>query len=745
MGSRGRTFLPLLAALVLVPSASLAAPDVPSAAPPPKLPAPAPAPTRVTPSPAAPPASLTPPPAAQPAPQATKPPAPPAPQAQAAKPAAQSPRAAAPPPRPAKPGPSTNAKPATKSAAAAVAKPTRPQESNVRRMVAGGPTFDDTAMGADTPELRALYAAERELFAPTSPQLGTAWPQELPWPLAAGDDRPRVHASGLPPAPPLSTPPHAEGAKDLSWLAKLDLPDLPVRWDPRVVRYLEFFKDDPRGRSTLTIWLRRSGRYRDQIRKVLRKKGLPEDLTWLAMIESGFEPSARSPVGALGLWQFMPETGKIYGLSQDRWADQRMSLSAATEAAADFLGDLYRRFGSWDLAMAAYNMGYGGVLSVVRRYNTNDYWALAKLEGSLPWETTLYVPKILAAAVVAKNLAAFGFADVAVEPPLEGEDVPVAPGTALASVAQACGVTQKEVEQLNPELRASRTPPAQEDWPVKVPAGKASGCSQALSKAKKAEPASERYVVRFGESLEQIAQARHVPVARLVELNGIAPGEVVRGGTVLLVPKDAAQASDKPAPPKASDKAAVIVPPDVFVYPDRRRVFYRVQVGDTLRDVSSAFKVTPDELRRWNEIDPSARLVDGMTLQLFVPPSADLTKTVVLGEGDVRTLVAGTDEFFQHWDEKGRRRLVLTAKAGDTLESIGKRHGVSTALMERINRRGRSAPLAEGDQVIVYAPGNGGTASSAAQASNARPGNLDPLPTAPLAAPPAPDLLPDIH
>src|SRR5260370_15027524 len=102
-----------------------------------------------------------------------------------------------------------------------------------------------------------------------------------------------------------------------------------------------------------------------------------------------------------------------------------MNLAAATEAAADFLADLHRRFGSWDLAMAAYNMGYGGVLAAVRRYNTNDYWALAKLEGSLPWETTLYVPKILAAAVVAHNLAAFGFQDLAIEPPLEGEDVAV--------------------------------------------------------------------------------------------------------------------------------------------------------------------------------------------------------------------------------------------------------------------------------------------------------------------------------
>jgi membrane-bound lytic murein transglycosylase D len=673
--------------------------------------------------------------------------------ASAAPPAATSSKSAT------KPGstPSTSAKTAkgpnnastpSKGGPSALKTAVRAQDTNVRRQVAGGPTLDDTSVGADTPELRALHAAERELFPPASPAIGSSWPQELPFPVATTEDRPRVHASGLSPVPPASMPPSSDGAKDMSWLAKLDMPDLPIRWDARVVKYLEFFKDDPRGRSTLTTWFRRSGRYRESIRKVFRKKGLPEDLTWLAMIESGFEPIARSPVGAMGLWQFMPETGKIYGLSQDRWVDQRMSSAAATEAAADFLADLYRRFGSWDLAMAGYNMGYGGVLSAVRRYNTNDYWALAKLEGSFPWETTLYVPKILAAAIVARNLAAFGYQDVTAEPPLEGEDVPVGPGIALATVAQACGVTTKEVETLNPELRASRTPPAQDDWAVKVPTGKASGCTQNLAKAKREQPAMERYVVRFGETLEQVAQARRVTVAKLVELNAIAPGEVVRGGTVLLVPKgDAAVATDKPVvdPKKAGDKPVVVVPQDVFVYPDRRRVFYRVQVGDTVRDVCSTFKITPDELRRWNDVDPSARLVEGMTMQVFAPADADLSRTVVLRESDVRTVVAGTDDFFQHWDEKGRRRLVVTAKAGDTLESIGKQHGVTTNLMERINRRGRSEALSPGDRVVVWVPGAGQATSPNAQATLMRPGStLTPEPTPPLGVAPAPELLPPL-
>jgi membrane-bound lytic murein transglycosylase D len=629
------------------------------------------------------------------------------------------------------------------------------QDVAVRRNTAGGPTVDDAAMGADSPELRALYAAERELFPPASPSLGSKWPDELPFPIASAEDRPRVHSSGLPPAPPASAPPPSDAAgKDLSWIAKLDLPDLPVRWDPRVVRYLEFFRDDPRGRGAMHTWLRRSGRYRDAIKRTLKKKGLPEDLTWLAMIESGFDPTARSPVGALGLWQFMPQTGKIYGLSQDRWADERMSLEDSTEAACDFLADLYRRFGSWDLAMAAYNMGYGGLVSAVRRYNTNDYWALSKLEGSLPWETTLYVPKILAAAVVAHNLAAFGLQDLVVDPPLESEEVPVAPGTKLATVAQACGTTTKDLELLNPELRASRTPPSQhEDWPVKVPAGKAASCSASLTKTKHPapEPATERYVVRFGESLDQIAQARRTSVSKLVELNAIAPGEVVRGGTVLLVPKAEAVTTDKPEATKG-EKPVVVVPRDVFFYPDRRHVFYQVQIGDTVSELASTFHVTQDELRRWNQIDPSARLVEGMTLQVFAPDSADLSKVMALGEGDVSTIVAGTDEFFEHWDEKSRRRIVVTAKSGDTLSSIGKKFGVSTSMMERINRRGRRDPIHAGESIVVWAPPAKAAKSattSSAQASAARVPSptghaLEPTPPPPLGAPPAPERLPPL-
>jgi membrane-bound lytic murein transglycosylase D len=612
-------------------------------------------------------------------------------------------------------------------------------------------------MGAESAELEALANAERELFPPASPNFGSLWPSELPSPLSASLDLPQVHASGLPPTPVPSDPPAAEGAKDLSWMAKLDMPELPVRWEPRVVRFLEFFKNDPRGRAMIAVWMRRAGRYREAVRRTLRSKAIPDDLLWLAMVESGFDPAIRSPAGALGLWQFMPETGRQYGLSVDRWEDDRLDVVAATEAAADFLSDLHRRFGSWDLAIASYNMGYASMALIVRKYNTNDFWALSEIEGSLPWETTLYVPKVLAAAIVGRNPAVFGFDSISADTPTEFDEVTVPPATSLSSVAAAAGCTAKEVTDLNLAYRAGRTPPTSPDdeahqtYRVRVPSGKGASATQNLAKGKKDASSLERYVVRFGESLEQIASAHGLSASRVADVNAILPGEVVRGGTVLLLPppsgKGLVGSMAATTAAASADKPTVIVPADVFVYPDRKRVFYRVVTGDTLRDVANAFQVSTDDIRRWNEVDPVARLQEGMTLQLFVPRDANLSKVVALNEDDVRTIAVGTDDFFTFWDgAKNRKRITVLAKSGDSLDSIAKKYGLSTASMERINRRPRSDVLNEGESIIVYLPANSSAnATAIANGPSAPlPDSNAPLPDAlgPLPQAPAPSALP---
>jgi membrane-bound lytic murein transglycosylase D len=638
--------------------------------------------------------------------------------------------------RPSKP---TKATTAFKAASKGGSRTTRSMDMTARRAIGGGPTSEDDLLGVESPELRALRSAEQELFPPVAPVSATAWPPDSPLVFPA-DGAPRVRASGVPPSEPTPLLPSDNGT-NWTWLAKLELPDLPVRWDDRVLRYLEFFRDDQRGHATFAILFRHSGRFRDSLRRTLRQKSLPEDLVWVAMIESGFDAAARSVSGAAGLWQFMPETARIYGLAIDRWLDQRYNVELETAAATDLLGDLRRRFGTWELAMAAYNMGHAGLASVIRRYNTNDFWSLARTEGALPWETTLYVPKVLAASVIAHNLAAFGFGDLVLDAPIETDPVDVAPGTPLSLLAQVVGCDSKEIESLNPELRTGRTPPGgsgEARYPVKVPRGKGAALEQALRKLHKDAPMLDRYVVRFGETLEEIAASRKTTAQKLAEMNAIAPGETVRGGTVLFVPPAPAGAAGASSRLDGASKPSVVVPFDEFVYPDRRRVFYRVVVGDTLKEVASALRVSVEDLCRWNEIDGSARLQEGMSLQAFVAPDVDLSHIAVLTEADVRVLPVGSDEFFGALEQsQGFRRMTVTARAGDTLESIGRRYDVSVRLMERINRRSRTDTLRPGETVIVYWSGHapGPNANNATASSG-------PLPNGPLPTPPLPDLLP---
>jgi len=183
-----------------------------------------------------------------------------------------------------------------------------------------------------------------------------------------------------------------------------------------VIRYLDFFKSDPRATPSCLV-AAQDGAFSRDLRDRARAQRAAKDLIYLAMVESGFEPGATSNKSAGGVWQFMPQVARAYGLEVSHWVDARRDPERAAESAARYLKDLYVRFGSWHLAFAAYNAGYGAILRSIARYNTNDYWELCRHESGLPWETTLYVPKILAAAIVGHNRAAFGFADVAPDAP----------------------------------------------------------------------------------------------------------------------------------------------------------------------------------------------------------------------------------------------------------------------------------------------------------------------------------------
>ncbi len=574
--------------------------------------------------------------------------------------------------------------------------PRAPDESARQHITGGVPTADQLKRGKDDPELQRLRDAERVLF--PRPLDGVELGFDFAAPNASG---PEVDASGLPPGVTSGNEADAASSSDATWLKSLTQPDLPTRYDERVIRYLRFYRDTPGGRAIARTWAKKSGRYAPAIKTELGRAGLPTDLVWLSLIESSHNPTIASPVGAAGLWQFMPDAARSYGLTVDRWVDERLDPERSTQAAVRYLSDLYRRFGSWELAMAAYNMGYGGLSRSVRKFNTNNFWELARYEAGIPWETTLYVPKILATAVLMNNRRAFGLDTVAEDAPERFDVVVVGPSVQLADIARAVGTPADSLEALNPQFLAGRTPPsapgaARASYRVRVPEG--SGAKWTPTRAS-ADDGLEPYVVKTGETVERIARAYGTSERELRERNRVAADEILTPGTVLLVPRVTRVV--EPDPTTAAE--LVVVPSRSVEYPDRKRVFYRVVSGDTAMGVATAFRVTAQELADWNTLDVQARLEPGMSLQVFVAKNADLSKVLHVPEAHAKILIAGSPEFCDYFEgQNGKKRLVIAAHDGDTLTSIGKRYGMTVGQMERVNRRGRTDQIAAGERMIVY-------------------------------------------
>lgn len=270
---------------------------------------------------------------------------------------------------------------------------------------------------------------------------------------------------------------------DVSFLRTLVLPDLRVPVTRRTIRYVRLFTKTESGRQAFLARYRRAGAYREIIERALRDTGLPEDLLWVAAIESGFDPRVVSPKGAAGLWQFMPETGATYGLYQSPWVDERMNVVRSSQAAVSHLRDLYERMNRWDLALAAYNMGYEGVIRAMDRYLASPA-AQSRRQGApielselaeakvIPDETANYVPQILAFAIVAANRSRFGLdlASLAPAPPLDFGEISVPEGTRLRTIARSAGMSTSSLRDYNPHLLRDRVPPSGGDFIVYVPA-----------------------------------------------------------------------------------------------------------------------------------------------------------------------------------------------------------------------------------------------------------------------------------
>jgi hypothetical protein len=312
------------------------------------------------------------------------------------------------------------------------------------------------------------------------------------------------------------------------------LSSFPSILNDKVKSFIDLFQT--KADSYFTKSLARSQAYEGMMKKILREKNLPEELFYLPLIESGYNPYAQSRAKATGIWQFMNRTGKRYGLKVDRWVDERRDPEKSTYAAAEYLKDLYEMFNCWYLAAAGYNAGEGKVLQAMKRAKSQDFWEISKYRY-LKRETKEYVPMFLAATIIAQDPEKYGFSNIAYYPPLVYEKVAVPPGTRLDRIARAAETSLEEIRALNPALRRDKTPPQAASFEIHLPPGKKEVFERNFSHVFNLDPRTARkHQIRRGDTLGQIARKYRMDVQEICKANEITPKTILRPGDTLLLP-----------------------------------------------------------------------------------------------------------------------------------------------------------------------------------------------------------------
>ena len=454
--------------------------------------------------------------------------------------------------------------------------------------------------------------------------------------------------------------------------------DVPLTVNDPVLAYLNYFKT-PRGSAIVETGLRRSGKYRAMVQRVLKEEGLPQDLIYLAQAESAFQPQAVSKAGARGMWQFMSFAGRKYGLQKTWWVDERQDPEKATRAAARDLRDLYDQFGDWYLAMAAYNSGAGTVQHAVERTGYADFWELYH-RNVLPRETQNYVPIILALDLISKDPGRYGI-EPDPEPALRADTVKPGQAIDLRLVAETIDTDLETLRSLNPELLRLVTPP-DPDFVLRLPEGTAERFFADIAAIPPEKWVSwRRHKVEQGETLSSIAKQYRVSPAAVADANELPTGASLEEGQKLIIP---AAARSEASTGKA--------------------IRYRVRRSDTIATIADEFDVTPAELRKWNHLR-AARVARGMWLRIYpggMAPAPEqqqaraktaATNTLVAERGGAGTLPV--------MEAGPASTVVHRVKAGETLWSIARAYQTTVEAIQAGNRYLFSRPLQVGDTLTI--------------------------------------------
>jgi membrane-bound lytic murein transglycosylase D len=370
---------------------------------------------------------------------------------------------------------------------------------------------------------------------------------------------------------------------------------------------------------------KRSGRYRNNIVRALREAGLPQELSWLPLIESGFKVNALSRSRALGMWQFIPSTGYKFGLSRDKFIDERMDPEKSTRAAIEYLKELHQIFGDWSTVLAAYNCGEGRVLRLIRGQNINyldNFWDLYQ---RLPRETARYVPRFLATLHILNHPEAFGLDRISVDPPLEYETVVINKQVHLNNVAKSIGVNRKILKELNPELRYQILPG--DNYRLNIPPGNSDVLLAEIDKIPVSHPPQRAYIyhrVRHGESLSTIARKYRTSVGKIMRANNMRRSNYIVAGKRIKIPQRGYMAQTSQAIIRKSQNGQALT--------------HRVRKGDSLYIIAKQYGTTTKKIQDLNNLKTTI-LHKGQVLTIFPgkitpPPSVDGLATYKVRAGD---------------------------------------------------------------------------------------------------------------
>lgn len=451
--------------------------------------------------------------------------------------------------------------------------------------------------------------------------------------------------------------------------------DIPIVVNDAVLNAVAYYQF--RTPKAFAAALQRSGRYLPLMRSILRENGLPEDLVYIAMIESAFKSQAHSRAAAKGYWQFISGTGKRYGLKTTREIEERSDPVKSTRAAAAYFRDLYEMFGDWHLAMAAYNAGEGRVLRGLQRTGARDYWELRD-RNALHRETRDYVPFFIATALIAKDPARFGF-EVVPDPPLEFDVVEVPRPVEIARIAREVGVSPETIRSLNGELRGRTTPRGTAAYPLRLPRGAGAVLAARLTNIPAAPEYRERRVaVRKGETLARFAARNKVSVAEICAANDLSAKAKLRRGSVLVVPVRVPGRAPAVALAEAADAPAAIGEPqrgEIRALPTpSAAVVDAASLGQDFAVVPQPLRA-PAPLPSRVEIPASGFEPAGRSVSSSRKPAAKAPAAA--------------------------RRGTHTVRKGDTLYRIANRYGVSVEELRRENRIGRKSALRVGQRLAV--------------------------------------------